>query len=55
MTPSARTQLIEIYLDYRNNYLTVSKFAEHNGLSLEHGSALIDLARKVFQSEHPDM
>lgn len=51
---NARQILIEMYLDYRNNYLTVEKFAEHNGLSEIHGHRLIALAREVFESDHPE-
>lgn len=54
MNKQARDYLIELYLDYRNNYLTVATFAEHNGLTTEQGRAFIDLARTVSQSEHPD-
>ena len=50
----ARNNLIDIYLDWRNNYLTYDVFAEHNGLTVEQGTALIELARAVFNSQHPD-
>ena len=49
---SAREFLKVIYEDYRNNYLTVAVFAEHNGLSEEHGQTLISLARMVYESKH---
>lgn len=49
-----RETLIAAYLDFRNNYLTVEKYAEHNGLTEEQAYKLIDLAKQVFESEHPD-
>lgn len=49
-----REILINAYLDYWNNYITVEKYAEHNGLTVEQGKKLIDLAREVYNSEHPD-
>lgn len=49
-----RNQLIEIYLDYLNNYLTIEKYAEHNGLHLYQAETLINLAREVFNSQHPE-
>ncbi len=50
----ARDYLIEAYLDYRNNYLTVEKFAEHNGLTTAQGEAFVTLAKAVFESNHPE-
>lgn len=49
-----REILIKAYLDYRNNYLTVERYAEDNGLTTEQGYALITLAKEVFFSEHPE-
>ena len=49
-----RETLIAVYLDFRNNYLTVEKYAEHNGLREEQAYKLIDLARDVFNSDHPE-
>lgn len=49
-----RETLIAVYLDWRNNYLTIAKYAEANGLNCAQGDALINLARSVYQSEHPD-
>lgn len=49
-----RDILIEAYLDYRNNYLTIEKYAEHHGLTTQEGETLIDLAEKVFNHDHPE-
>lgn len=54
MQPLARDTLISIYLDWFNNYLSVETFAEHNGLTTEQAQALINLARDVARSEHPE-
>jgi len=48
-----RETLIEVYLDWRNNYLTVGRYAECNALTTEQASKLIALAREVFDSIHP--
>lgn len=49
-----RNQLIDIYLDYWNNYLTCERYAECNGLHVNEAQALIDLAREVYNSNHPE-
>ena len=49
-----RKVLIDTYLDYVNNYLTVSTYAEHNGLTTDQALELLSIARKVFQSTHPE-
>ena len=49
-----RDTLINVYLDFINNYLTVAKYAEHQGLTEAQGQALINLAREVFNSAHPE-
>ena len=40
-------QLQAFYLDYVNNYLTVARIAEHNGLTEHHAATLIDMGRKI--------
>ena len=49
-----REKLSEIYLDWVNNYLTIEKFAEHNGLYPNEAKTLIDLARDCFHKDHPE-
>lgn len=46
--------LIAMYLDYVNDYLTVSRYADNNGLTYEEAKALIDLARKVYMRRYVD-
>lgn len=50
----AREQLEAIYMDWINNYLTTTAYAEHNGLTEEQAKRLIEVARSVFNTEHPD-
>lgn len=49
-----RNTLIDIYLDYVNNYLTVERYAECNGLHDSEAKTLIELARTVYNSNHPE-
>ena len=49
-----RQILIEIYLDFINNYLTVKYYATCNALTLEEAQELISLARKVYNQPHPE-
>lgn len=54
MTQTARQILIDLYLGYVNDYLSVEVFAEHNGLTTEQGQALINVARDVASGGHPE-
>jgi len=38
--------IIKMYLDYVNNFLTVSSFAEWYGLDEEDANIIIDMGRK---------
>ncbi len=38
-------QVIDFYLDWVNNYLTVEKIAEHHGLDVDDARALITMGR----------
>jgi hypothetical protein len=49
-----RNQLVKAYLDFVNNYFTAERYAECNGLTVEQAVKLLDLAREVTNSEHPD-
>ena len=42
-------QLQEFYLDWVNNYLTVEKMAEHNELTVEDTTVLINLGRSYHE------
>lgn len=46
--------LIDAYLDYRNDYLTIEKFAEHHGLYPHEAETLINLGKSVWEHPHPE-
>lgn len=50
----SREQLIDDWLDWVNNYLTVEKFAEHRGLTVGQANALLILAKEVNNTKHPE-
>lgn len=49
-----REVLIMAYLDYLNNYLSTTHYAEMNGLTEEEAIALVTLGRTVYNHNHPD-
>lgn len=49
-----RETLAAVFLDWKNNFLTIAGFAEHHGLTDEEAADLLDLARRCFQNPHPD-
>jgi hypothetical protein len=53
-TPDAGTYLTNVWLDWFNNYITLEKFAEHNGINVDQAKALIALADSVYHSPHPE-
>lgn len=50
----SRNDLIAVYLDWRNNFLTITGFAEYYGLHDQEAADLIDLARRCFEIPHPE-
>ena len=40
---------VKMYYDYVNNFLTVSRFAEHYGITETLANILINIGRKVSQ------
>ena len=44
-----KQHLIDLYLDYVNNYLTVSTFSEHKWLDSDDAMTLIDMGRKYHE------
>ncbi len=49
-----RQILIDLYLDYRNNYISYEVMAEHHGITPNEMKVLLGVARSVFESEHPE-
>lgn len=39
--------IVEMYIDFFKNYLTVEKFAENNLLSVEHAKQLLAIGRVI--------
>lgn len=54
LNKTARTILTDVYLEYLNNYITIEKFADHNGLTIDQAKSLINLSKGVYNSDHPD-
>ena len=50
----ARDYLLEIRMDFVNNYLTLEKWAEHNRLTVKEAKDILNLARKVSDHEYPE-
>ena len=50
----SREQLKAVYLDWINNFLTIGGFADHYGLTDRQAEILINLAREVYNSPHPE-
>ena len=49
-----REQLAAVYLDWRNNYLTIGKFAEDCGLYDQEAADLLNICRQCFENPHPE-
>ena len=49
-----RKTLMNVYLDILNNYLSLEVYAEHNGLTIQQAIALKQLAKMVYESDHPE-
>ena len=46
---TANQFLMAAFLDFFNNYLTIEKYAEHNEISIEDATNLIDAGRKYHE------
>ena len=44
---SIQKQLIEIYLDYVNDFLTIGRFAEYYNLTPNHAKMLLSIGREL--------
>jgi len=44
-------KLIELYLDYWNNFLSVSRFAEYYSLEEDDAQLLIEIGRKYYERQ----
>lgn len=46
-----KDQVIKMYLDYVNNFLTVNAFAEYYGLSYWQANKVINLGRELLNNK----
>jgi hypothetical protein len=44
-------RFVELYLDYRNNFLTVQAFAAHYGLSILDVNKIVECGRTISSIE----
>jgi hypothetical protein len=44
-------KFVSMYLDWRNNFLTVERFAEYYGITLESANFIIDTGRSIMNFE----
>lgn len=49
-----RATLQYVWREYLNDYLTVEKFAEHKGLTVEEANLLLNLAKRCHEDPHPE-
>lgn len=54
MNQILRDRLVNAYLEYINNYLTVAKFAEHNGLTEDQAVIIIAIGKELHSTPHPE-
>lgn len=47
--PTLKETIQEAYLEYVNDYLTITTFAEHKGLTYSEAEALIRLGRQLHE------
>ena len=46
---SIKDEIIDFYLDYVNDYLSVDLIAEHNEISTQHANQLIEIGREMHE------
>lgn len=47
--PTLKETIQEAYLEYVNDYLTITTFAEHKGLTYDEAQALIRMGRQLHE------
>lgn len=48
MNKSLRSILVEFYLEYVNDYLTIEKFAEHKEISISAALTIVSEGRRIL-------
>lgn len=51
---NARDYLSQLYIDWFDNYISMSVFAEHHGLTIVQAGYAIELGRQIHNSKHPE-
>lgn len=46
-----RSEALQLYLDWFNNFLTVGRFAEYYGLNTTQANAVINLGRETLNNQ----
>lgn len=54
MEINIREDLIDVYLDWMNNFVTIPAFADYYGLSEEESKKVIDLGKKIYERRLKD-
>jgi hypothetical protein len=49
-----REQLINLYLVWVNDFLTIGGFADHFGLHDHEAEMLLQVARSAYENPHPE-
>lgn len=44
-----KVKLLTMYLDWANNFLTVSCFAEYYGIGIDKANRIINIGRKIHE------
>jgi hypothetical protein len=50
----SREQLTAVYLDWFNNFVSIDGYASHYGLTYDEALLLIEVARMVANTPHPE-
>jgi len=51
----ANEYMRELYLDYVNNYLTVGRFGEHNGLDFDQADVMLEIGKALHEQYVNDL
>ena len=54
MNMTTREQLTALYLDWLNDFASVTRWGEHHGLSDSEARALLPILRGIALAEHPE-
>ncbi len=47
-------KMLKMYIDYVNNFLSVDRFAEHYGITIEVAKSTIARGKVFFHQQYPD-